>query len=570
MRTVLRLLTGLSVQLLGLVLASVLVLIIAVAVGGVSVHDQEMRSLLGARDERATRIAALTLAERLENHVILLESAARLSLKDAAEVLPERLPLLETTFDYGLILQDEQDAVRWEWLPRGAWNSLPPAESSLVLHHLEGGEPVFIAAAPLPDGEGRLLGAFSLSSVNVPGVLSLLRSNDFTEVLLVAEDGHVIFRSGPPQTADAPPNPGVALALAGESGAIYTGGGGQSEQIITFSPVYPIGWALVVTEPWEEITTSTLRISENTPLILLPGAFLSVLALVLGVWRIVRPLQRLEERAARMAWGDYSAIQEPVGGITEIGDLQRALSRMAVKVQQAENARQSYIGAITRGQEEERGRLARELHDETVQALIALGQRIQIAQQLVSTRPEEVQPVLAELRTMINQTLDDVRRIIRAMRPTYLEDLGLVPALRALCTDIERSHPLAITFRADRQAPRLPPDLEVGLYRTAQEALANVVRHAGASQVTVALETSDDAVTLTIADDGVGFDVPARPTDMAASGHYGLMTMAERVRLMQGRLHIESRRGQGTTVTIEVPLVPPPPFSSESDAHNAG
>ena len=224
---------------------------------------------------------------------------------------------------------------------------------------------------------------------------------------------------------------------------------------------------------------------------------------------------------------------------------------MARRVQQAERARESYIGAITQGQEEERARLARELHDGTVQSLVALGQRVQMIERQIDDR-EVATRRLSELRQLIQQALDEVRRMIRDMRPSYLEDLGLVPALKALCADIEAHNTFKVVCHTGTTDARLSSDVEVALFRIAQEALTNISKHARATEVSVSLAISDEETVLKIADNGQGFAVPLRPADLAVDGHFGLMTIAERVRLIGGTFTIESAAAKGTTVEVRV------------------
>ena len=189
-----------------------------------------------------------------------------------------------------------------------------------------------------------------------------------------------------------------------------------------------------------------------------------------------------------------------------------------------------------------------------MQALIALGQRIQMVERQLTQNPDLAREKLAELRQLVNQTLDEVRRIIRDMRPSYLEDLGLLPALKALCADAEARHGLVISFDWAGPDTRLAPDIETALYRIAQEALNNVVRHANATHVHVTLHVGRETV-LTISDNGQGFDVPGHPADFATEGHFGLMTIAERVRLIGGTLAISSTAEEETKLVIRVTTV---------------
>lgn len=555
MRRLQRWVWGLPVQLLAIVTLSLLALLMIVSLSGVSVHNQEMRTLFGARDERATRLAAITLNERLDSYLLLLEIVvSHVSDDMPIEQVVADTATLREVFDYGIVLLDKEGDAIWSSQPIAPWSWEALDIAGYSLHHLDD-YPVVIAQANSPDGAFSLLGAISLSSLDVAGLLSPLRSTDATSVLLVADDGHVLFYSGELGERVSPSSmPGVSSVLRGESGALYVTDEAGQEVIVTFSPIPFLNWGLVVHEPWEEVATITLRLSENAPLILLPVALLAMMALVFGLLRIVRPLQRLEHRASRLAWGDYDAIREKVGGISEIDDLQQALARMAQRVQQAEQARESYIGAITQGQEEERARLARELHDDTVQTLIALGQRVQMIERQIDN-PEVAKQRLRELRQLIQQTLDDVRRMIRDMRPAYLEDLGLVPSLKALCTDSDTHNTFSVVFTANQSDSRLSTDVEVAFYRIAQEALSNIARHAHASNVKVSLKIEEFEAAMIIVDDGQGFTVPSHPAAFAADGHFGLMTIAERVRLINGTVTIDSAEGQGTTVRVSVKFV---------------
>jgi len=144
--------------------------------------------------------------------------------------------------------------------------------------------------------------------------------------------------------------------------------------------------------------------------------------------------------------------------------------------------------------------------------------------------------------------------VVRALRPIYLEDLGLLPALEMLTHDLEKSAGLRATFTSDGAAARLTPEREIAAYRCAQEALSNVARHAEARTVHVSATFGASEFVLRVQDDGKGFSAPERVSDLAAAGHYGLMGMQERAELIGGRLSIQSAPGSGTTVELRVPL----------------
>jgi len=179
---------------------------------------------------------------------------------------------------------------------------------------------------------------------------------------------------------------------------------------------------------------------------------------------------------------------------------------------------------------------------------------VQLTQLTMKKTAPDAADRLADIRPMIAALIEDVRRVIRALRPIYLEDLGLLPALEMLTRDLERTAGLRAEFTCDGAASRLTPEHEIAVYRCAQEALSNVARHAGARLVRVSATFGTGEFTLRMQDDGKGFSAPERVSDLAAAGHYGLMGMQERAELIGGRLTIHSTPGSGTTIELRVPL----------------
>ncbi|HET9905954.1 MAG TPA: histidine kinase [Anaerolineales bacterium] len=266
--------------------------------------------------------------------------------------------------------------------------------------------------------------------------------------------------------------------------------------------------------------------------------------------QIVQPLQRLESKAAALAWGDFETIKEPVGGISEVQHLQKELTEMANKLEAAQEGLHDYIGAITSAQEEERTRLARELHDDTIQTVIALKQRVQLAQKLV--KDQQGRQSLKELEELAERTLENLRRLTRALRPIYLEDLGLVTALEMLARESSQANHLSIDFQQSGKERRLSREVELALYRIAQEALNNVVRHASAKKHATVSIRFEKEVSLEVTDDGIGFVVPKSPTDFAPSGHFGLLGNRERADLIGAKLEAQSDAGQGTRLSVRL------------------
>ncbi|MDP3450156.1 MAG: histidine kinase, partial [Anaerolineaceae bacterium] len=315
----------------------------------------------------------------------------------------------------------------------------------------------------------------------------------------------VLYRGGPLKIDESlPTHPGIEEVLNGESGINYFQSS-EGEHVVAFSPINPTVWGLIIEEAWEDIANPYLVNTQAAPLILVPVFLLALLAIWFGARRIVTPLQKLEKQAEKLAAGDFDAINQSVGGIDEIRNLQAELMEMAEKLKTAQQTLHNYIGAITAGVESERKSLARELHDDTIQALIALNQRIQLA--LLNTPKTQSGP-MSELQTLVQQTMTNLRRMIRGLRPIYLEDLGLVASLEMLVREMEQSSNLPISFISKGQECRLDPKSEMSIYRMVQESLNNVIHHANATHAWVELEFVENRLFVKIRDDGKGFEVP--------------------------------------------------------------
>ena len=209
---------------------------------------------------------------------------------------------------------------------------------------------------------------------------------------------------------------------------------------------------------------------------------------------------------------------------------------------------------LLRAQEEERRRIARELHDEIGQSLTAV--RINLQRAMASRGPEFDLALPEESDELIDRVLQQVRHISLDLRPSMLDDLGLAASMRSHLDRTARLAGFVGHFTADPPEIRLPPEIETECFRIAQEALTNVVRHAGARQVDVALSRHAERLDLVVHDDGAGFDVAAARQHAARGGSLGLLGMQERAALLGGRITIEARPGLGTKVHLRVPWPP--------------
>jgi two-component system sensor histidine kinase UhpB len=211
--------------------------------------------------------------------------------------------------------------------------------------------------------------------------------------------------------------------------------------------------------------------------------------------------------------------------------------------------RPQVAGRLIAGQEAERARLARELHDGVCQEIAAVAvDASYLRQRLNQLSPRDAQQILQSIEQRTAAIAESLRRLSHGLHPSVLRHVGLVAALQGHCAEVERLHHLQITLVADDEID-LPGRLALPLFRVAQEALQNCVRHANATRATISLVRSSTHVTLSVSDDGVGFDVDA----IADKCGLGILSMQERARLARGEVTIRSERGHGTSIEARVP-----------------
>ena len=210
---------------------------------------------------------------------------------------------------------------------------------------------------------------------------------------------------------------------------------------------------------------------------------------------------------------------------------------------------------IILAQEEERKRMAREIHDGPAQSLANLVLRTEIAERmLVKQEFQLVQEELMELKSQVRSGLEEIRKIIFNLRPMALDDLGLVPTLRKFVQDFEEKTKIRAVFETSGRELRMPSAMEAAVYRLVQEAFSNALKHASPTYVSLEMTFFPKRILIVIQDNGVGFDVEQTMARSKTSSHYGLIGMHERVELLNGKIDIESARGQGTKITISIPV----------------
>jgi signal transduction histidine kinase len=206
------------------------------------------------------------------------------------------------------------------------------------------------------------------------------------------------------------------------------------------------------------------------------------------------------------------------------------------------------LRSLIDGQEIERQRLSRELHDGIGQALIAIKLRLD---SLSFMEEKEIKESLGQIQGRFDRIIDEIRRISTDLMPAVLDEFGIVIALRNLCLDTGENAGIKVDFEFSGKADELNKKIKTYLYRIVQEAFHNVVKHAAAAEVIVRLYLEKEWIRLVIKDNGIGFDLKNLPAD---SGH-GIPNMRDRVKLMQGTLDIESERGKGTKISVIIPVI---------------
>ena len=351
----------------------------------------------------------------------------------------------------------------------------------------------------------------------------------------------------------------------------------REREVIAFAPLKSASWGVTIRQAEKEALAPSFSM-ERRFLYLGTSTILVALLFAGGVARsVTRPLRMLTDAAKRITGGDLDR-QIPPLGEDELGILGQSLDRMQrslkksletiaegrrdleAKVQERtkeleslyrelqrkEELRGELLKKVIGVQEEERKRIARELHDETSQDLATLLLSIETT---VDSVPAELKKKLIRMKELTGRTLDSIHRLILDLRPSVLDDLGLTSAIHWVAES--RLEPLGIdlTFAVKGQERRLKPEIETTLFRIGQEAISNVARHAEANSVSVALEFAENRIGLEVEDDGQGFNLSESP-----DGSFGLLGMKERAALLDGTFAIDSQPGKGTRLAVTIPV----------------
>jgi len=535
------------------------------------------RNLLLERQTALAKVAAAGVAESLQGQLRLLEMTAddlgRASgdLSRQRQMLSEREAILGT-FAGGVRLLDSRGTVigstpaAWADLGASLANSTffvavrtgDAAVFSTVLRDEPGGRPAIVMATPVRQhGKwvGVLAGKALLDEGDWPGDLELLHTPRGGQAYLVDSAGAVIWhpdraRIGASIQADVTL---LRLAVASTPQCLlYQPAGSPQRWAVAFAPIPGIPWGLIIEEPWQSVWATIVPYQWIIAGLMLTGLALAVAMLLVSVRRVMRPLGALVAEGQRVAAGQpFRPLA--VEGAPDLRVLLQVVNRMVARMGDQQEMLRRYALRVLQGQEEERRRLSRELHDETVQDLVALSQRIELLADALETDRHVVAQRLADLQALSRHTLAEVRRMSNNLRPSTLEDLGLAAALQALTSELADAMPQAQAHcEIVGREVRLAPEVELGIYRIGQEALSNVRRHAiSATRIRVALIYDERETVLLVEDDGPGFATASE--DTSAGEHLGLLGMRERAQLLGAELAITSAPGKGTAVSLALP-----------------
>jgi two-component system sensor histidine kinase UhpB len=312
-----------------------------------------------------------------------------------------------------------------------------------------------------------------------------------------------------------------------------------------FTQVLALNASLVCLAALFAATLAGLKLDETARVVIvvLSAAGISMIVNLAVLRRRFTPLENLIEEMEKVDLSrPGSSLPPSIDGKAETEEVERIELAFLRMMRRLEAERRRAGSAALRAQEEERARIARDLHDEVNQSLTGLLLRLEAARE---SAPPELEAELNETKVLANQAMEELLRLARQLRPTALDDLGLVAAIAGLLERLSGNAPKA-TFTSDGHFSDLTDDIQLVVYRVAQEALSNAVRHSGSKNIAVDLRRSGEQVELTVTDDGQGFAFEE------AQGGTGIAGMRERALLVDGEVDIESRPGHGTTVKLTV------------------
>ncbi len=495
-----------------------------------------------------------------------------------------------------------------------AWNALPLIEAARSAAFPAAGEcpddafpqhpALCIAAVLTKAGAAQMLVAEVDANGEALPLLPSTGSQTDADVQVLDSKGIVIASTSPGDVGSPTEHFAVLQGVLGSTRSavvVHRPGPDESfpDHLVSYVPLGRVpGWSVVAEVRQDQVLATPQVLAERLLALGVAAVLLAALVAWTDVRRVVRPLQQLTAVAERFAAGNLespvtmqrhdelgllasafetmrrrlqASLAETEQGRRELEQrveqrtaqvaeqnrrlevLNAEASRLNAILEQRTVERAALLSRVLSAQEGERERIARDLHDSTGQSLAAVLLSLELLEDELPEALTSVRQRLERSRTLAASTLSELRALIAGLRPALLDDLGLAPALRAYAA--QRLEEQGTVVDVSVSLPhRLPPTVEIALFRIVQEALNNVAKHAQARHVAVQLTETDGGVMATIVDDGLGFDTDRVRADARHGEHVGLLGMRERAELLGGQLTISASAGKGTTVRVTVPL----------------
>ena len=554
----------------------VLLGIVVVLVAGYAIQRITL-DLVMQRNAASVQIAAASIGGDLDKYLHLLESAADElaevpdSQTDPQEAIDRMSGFLEpfgggvTYLDQtGLAVantpgQEARAGINYAFREyfQTVTETGQPVFSTVFREHPSGRDVVAIAVPVRHEQRdlGALVGAFFLEEQPWTETLSPLSSPQGTDLFLFDSHGNVIYHPDPTRIGQTVEEASVLhrLAAEGQSQSILHNSLESRQRMVTaYAPIHGTTWGLATNEPWGHLFNPAIPYLLAVFAVVLIGIGFTIIFLFRNIRRVTQPLASLAAETSRVSLGQpFQPLK--IEGPQEMQSLIAATNRMVSRLARQQTRLRQYAIQVVRSQEEERKRISRDLHDDTVQELVGLVQRLDLCRRDLIDKPESAAMRMDELNEIAQNTLAGVRRMSHDLRPSILEDLGLSAALQAGVDQLATQLPSAsVYYEIVGHEKHLPPELELTAFRIVQEALNNVRKHASAAKrVDLVLFFEEWGIMVNIEDDGPGFRVPSKQSLIRAR-HLGLAGMVERAQLFGGNLSITSTPGKGTQISLRL------------------
>ena len=527
-----------------------------------TIHSNETRANLLAKLILEHQRAAIGVLRAYARRPLLIESAKRKDFQGATGHLTD---LVKSNPEMGWAFISNPDSTVWVNFPadmqvmnkdlsyrdwyKGVSREWKPYISS-VYKMIVGEKDLAVAVCvPMFDEKGKVIGILGTaqSTTFFRKIISDIDSNLDANITLIDQEGHIIYSNRFPYMKDIiayPPVEFVGKAMKGERGDIETQDASDRGRVkyVSFVPVEGIGWSVIVEKAKSDVLRSELPFFLQTGIISLLAFIVILLGLVYvrGRFRQMAVLKILNEQLAMT--NEQCTI--------EIGDRKRTEEALHKTEKQLRRISAQRLAA----QEQERKRIAAEIHDSIGSALSAIRFKVDstIQQMEQGTAASES---LKGLLPTVQQAIDESRRMQANLRPSILDDLGILPTIEWQCREYQRMYPhIRVEKQIDVTEDDIPDSLKTVIYRISQEALNNIAKHSKADLVTLALQKAGDPIELVIQDNGQGFNVEETFSKGSYKRGLGLSSMRERAELSGGSFDIESIREKGTTIRVSWPL----------------